>query len=56
MKVVQKKKPFNKTVKAEKPKSKKTKAQTNALNSDKLFLGMQVLQDFRKIGVNPPSS
>lgn len=43
MKVLQKKKPLNKVAKVDKNKTKKTKAQTNPINSNKIFLGITVL-------------
>ncbi len=55
MKVLQKKKPLNNAQKNDKKKVKKVKTQTNA-SSNKIFLGLQVLQDFRNIGVNPPAN
>ena len=55
MQVLQKKKQFNGVQKNDKKKVKKSKTNSST-NSNKIFLGLQVLQDFRNIGVNPPTN
>lgn len=56
MKVLQKKKPLTNALKNDKKKVKKVKSNNSSINSSKIFLGLQVLQDFRNIGVNPPAN